>query len=187
MQIVLLRHGEPLIDKQGRITAAQFGHWLKQYDMAGLKPNNHIPSASFEIAAQSQCIVCSHLPRSIESAYGLGLKTIHHQDALFKECEMPYWNKAGISLSKMNWSILFRVLQIIGHSPHAESLADIRHRADQCVSELISLAQQHNKVLFVGHGAIIWFIHRRLKRLGWYCPKKAPRHYWQFGVYQPTP
>lgn len=72
---------------------------------------------------------------------------------------------------------------VMGYSANGESISEGRERARLCAERLAEMAAEHGRVVFVGHGSLIWFIARRLKDAGWSGPKKSPRKYWDFGVY----
>ena len=183
MQIVILRHGKPKIADHGKLTASGFGRWVAAYNQAGID-TTHAPSPE-AIARARACsvVVCSHLPRSLESAAALGIGNIDVQDALFRECDMPHadWNHPKLSVSA--WSFVFRILQVLGYSSDAESFKEARHRAGCCALQLSELAQRHESVLFIGHGLLNRLVAKKLLRMGWVGPDSIGRDYWDFGVY----
>ena len=184
MEIILLRHGKPLIDNTVKMSPAEFGGWVKDYDRAGIDTNIAPPNSAKEKAHQSNCVVCSHLTRSIESARVLDLEKVHYTSELFRECEIPHANLEWPKLSALSWTVLFRVAQLFGYAPYCESHQQIKCRAQECTDQLAELSRTHKSVLFVGHGTLIWFIHKRLLRGGWTGPKAAARRHWEFGVYE---
>ncbi len=183
MEIVILRHGKPKIETSGSVSASGFGLWVDAYNKTGID-NTHAPSTN-AISQAKQCsiVVCSSLPRSIESANALGVKNIEVQNSMFRECEMPYANWSHPKLSVLVWSFVFRILQMLGYSSNAESFKEARERAHLCALRLCELAKKHESVLFVGHGSLNWLISRKLLRMGWVRSKNAGRGYWDYGVY----
>jgi len=184
VEIVLIRHGKPKIDSTEKLSPADFGKWVSEYNLAGLDTEHKPTDEALERAKQCCFTVCSTLPRSIESAEALNVEVVGIVSPLFRECEMPYFNWNYPKLSVASWSVIFRVLMLIGYSSNVESFRAIKMRAEQCASQLIELAEKHQSVLLVGHGAINWFIHKQLLRMGWSGPRKAGRTYWEFGVYK---
>lgn len=173
-----------MIGTHGKFSAFGFGQWVTAYNQAGIDLT-HAPSPnSIAQAKTSTVVVCSHFPRSLESAAALGVKHVEVQDALFRECEMPYADWSYPMLSVLSWSFVFRILQWLGYSPNAESFKQARQRAHHCALHLNELAQQHESVLFVGHGALNWLISKKLLRMGWVGPRNPGRHYWDYGVYR---
>lgn len=183
MKIVLLRHGQSTITSSERLSAADFGRWIKAYNIAGIAPRS-LPSVQAIAQARACAVtVCSNLPRSIESAMVLGVDNIAEQDALYRECEMPHAEWRVPKLSVKTWPYIFRMLQLFGYTFNSESIIEARQRAQGCTRRLCDLAQQNGSVLFVGHGSLNWLIARNLLRLGWAGPSHAGRKHWQFGVY----
>jgi broad specificity phosphatase PhoE len=183
VEIVLLRHGKPKINTAGRVSAADFGEWVSAYDMAGIDEEHKPENGAIQRAERCSFTVCSHLPRSIESARLLNIESPELVSPLFRECEMPYGNWKYPRLSKISWSVFFRVLQLVGYSSNSESYKAIKERSKKCANLLVELAKTHNSVLFVGHGTIIWFIHKHLLTMGWSGPQKSAKKHWEFGKY----
>jgi len=183
VEIILIRHGKPKIDILGKMSAADFGKRVIDYDQSGIDTEHKPTNEACKKAGECRFVVCSTLPRSIESARALNIKTPDIISHLFRECEMPYANWKYPKLTGDLWSALFRILQLAGYTSNAESYAAIKYRTKECINQLGELSQKHGSVLFVGHGAIIWLMHKQLLRMGWLGPKKSVRKYWEFGVY----
>lgn len=184
MRIVVLRHGMPKIDSSVRVTPAEFGLWVKRYDVAGIRDDCEPSQLAMSQVSQCAFVVCSNLPRSLESAKALGIESIGVCDASFREVGMPYANwhfpKAPLAV----WLVLFRLMWALGYSENAEPFKVAKKRARDCANRLAELAATHGTVLFVGHGSLNWLIARHLKAMGWSGPKSAPRKFWEFGVYR---
>jgi hypothetical protein len=184
LQIVLMRHGKPKIDKSLRVNAKGFGVWVEQYNAAGI--DHECPPSGFAVEQAAQCafIVCSNLPRSLESARALGIAHADICDPGFREMDMPHASWRFPRLPPGVWTIFFRLAWALGYSSNAESFAAAKERARQCAERLTDLASIHGTVLFVGHGSLNWFIARYLNGIGWSCPSSPPRKYWEFSVYR---
>jgi len=184
VKIVILRHGKPKIESCDRLSAFDFGQWVVAYNRAGLDWGYAPSPDALAQAKTCAAVVCSHLPRSIDSAAALGIKHIESQARLFRECEMPYadWNYPRLSV--FGWSLVFRILQVLGYSPKAESFKEARQRAGDCALRLGELAKKHESVLFVGHGSLNWLIAKKLLRMGWVGTSHGGRKYWEFSVYR---
>ena len=183
MEIVLIRHGKPKIDISGKMSASDFGKRVADYDRSGIDTEHKPTNEACERAKKCLFIVCSTLPRSIESARALNIENPDMTNHLFRECEMPYADWKYPALTGTSWAILFRILQLAGYTSNTESYKAIKHRVKECAEQLVKLSKKHESVLFVGHGAIIWFIHKQLLRMGWSGPQKSVKKYWEFGVY----
>jgi len=187
VKIVLLRHGKPEVENSGDLSAAGFGQWITAYNEAGIDIDHAPPRQALAQAKACSVVVCSHLPRSIESAWALGVTNIEVQDALFRECDMPYADWHYPRLSVPGWSSVFRILQLMGYSSNAESFREARQRAYSCALRLSALAANYESVLFVGHGLLNWLLAGNLLRMGWVGPRSIGRRYWDYGVYGHNP
>ena len=184
MEITIIRHGKSLNNTKARMSASGFGQWIDSYNHSGIDTRYAPSSHALAQAGTCATVVCSHLCRSIESARALGVLSIDVQDALFRECDMPYTHWKYPKLSVSGWSLLFRVLQMFGYSSNAESLKEAKLRAKRCALQLGQLANENGSVLFVGHGFLNWLIVRQLLRQGWVGPRHAGREHWSYGIYR---
>lgn len=182
MQIVLLRHGKPKIRTDIRVSAAEWGTWVEEYNAAGIDPAFPPPESAIQNVKSCSFAVCSDLARSSESALALGIERAVC-DSMFRELDIPHAGWRYPKLSLVAWAVLFRLIWALGYSANSESINDGRIRARLCAERLAAMAAEHERVVFVGHGTLIWFISRRLKKMGWSGPKKPPREHWGFGVY----
>ena len=90
MRIVLVRHGQPDVPDPGKIRAGQLGAWIETYHVSGLAPGQLPPQATRKVAARCTRVLCSDLPRSVQSAWALGVASIHERNPLFREVGLPY-------------------------------------------------------------------------------------------------
>jgi len=182
MKITLLRHGKPAFELKGKVRARELGSIARSYDLSGIAD---LPLDETVLAVQgSQFVVCSHLPRSIESAKALGFSDIHLQDSLFGETTIPHFSRGSLSLPIGVWLVLLRVLWLFGFSKNGESFKQAKNRARLAADKLIDLAEMHHDVLLVGHGFINHFIAKELKQRGWQVSSKPGRNYWEYGVFK---
>jgi broad specificity phosphatase PhoE len=182
MQITLLRHGKPDISQDQLIQPKKFGKWLDAYNDASLCLKNVPDSDILALAKKSKTVVCSDLPRSINSALRLGVKPIC-TEPLFREMELPYWSFPAPALPANLWTFLFRLCWFSGLTSKAESFKDAKIRAVRATDQLVKLVQEHHQIIFVGHGLLNWFIAKTLLENGWSGPKNPGKKYWQYGVY----
>ena len=184
MEIVIIRHGKSIVDTSGWVNALEFGECVKEYDNLGID-EEHLPSEEAIKKAEScNFTVCSTLARSLHSAKLLNIESPDLIGSLYRECELPYTNWKRIKLSKTTWPIVYRILQILGYSPNAESYKEAKIRSEEVAIELEKLAMNHGSVLFVGHGALSWLLHGHLLSMGWSGPNKSVRDHWDFRVYR---
>ena len=184
MEIVIIRHGKSLSNTLGKVSASEFGTCAKEYDVMGVDENYPPSTEAIEKARSCKFTVCSDLERSLHSARLLEIEKPDLISPLYRECEIPYTNWDFPKMPKTVWPIIFRLLQIIGHSPNAESYKEIKKRAKVCADQLVELAHRHGSVVYVGHGALSWVLHKNLHNMGWVGPKKSVRDHWGYGIYK---
>jgi len=183
MRIVLLRHGEPDVTDPGRLRAGEFHRWIDAYNSAGLKKASRPSAEALAVAADCATVVCSDLPRSVESAKALGIEKIDYVDPLFREAGLPYADFPSPRLPPELWAAWFRVLWLCGYSPNSESIREAKSRAAECTGRFQAWSAKGTPVLLVGHGLANRFIARELLAAGWSGPENPGRRYWEFGEY----
>lgn len=184
MKIILLRHGKPIIPSLKKISALDFSNWVSEYNAAGLCPTSKPEKHARNCANECNAIVCSALPRSLESAKSFNNKNIHLSDPIFNEAGLPVASWKTIKLSPKTWAIIFRILWLSGYSKNSESFKDAKIRALKSVHKLTEISQKYGSVLFVGHGVYNRILANELRRSGWSGPKNPGVEHWSFGVYE---
>lgn len=184
MKIVILRHGKPDLPVIDKLKACELHKWIESYNSAGINQNQIPPATAIEIAASCNAVVCSDLPRSIQSAGALNIKHIHFSESVFREIGLPYASRNSPRLSPILWVALFRSLWFLGYSSNGESFRSSKLRARAGTEMLKKVALEYGSVLFVGHGLINHFIAKELLSHGWQGPKSPGKRHWEFGVYQ---
>jgi len=184
MKIILLRHGKPKTPPIFNMTALEFSKWVEQYDLSGLCPSSQPETNTVFVANSCNAVVCSELPRSIESSSVLGIKTITLTSRKFNEAGLPITEYGHLKLSPRIWVIILRVLWLLGYTKKSESYKDAKIRATESVKTLTALAKTHSSVLFVGHGVYNRLLAKELISLGWVGPKSPGSKHWSFGVYK---
>ncbi len=183
MKIILLRHGKPDFKIPKYIASKDISKAIDLYNKAGIANDSIPPQESINIAKNAKVIVCSHLPRSLQSAQKLTEKKIYLSDQLFREASLPSSNSLFPKLPPMAWFTIFRILWLLGYTQNGESVTITRQRAKQATKKLIEIAQQHQSVLLVGHGVFNHFIATELKKQGWKASKKSPQKHWEYTSY----
>jgi len=184
MEIILLRHGKPDVSIDSRISIRQLSPMIAAYNNSGVSQS--APAASINIAQSCEHIVCSDLPRSIQSAQRLGLKHIHVSSPVFREVDLPVSVWPSPKMSAYFWFAFFRLIWFMGHRAKGESLSAARVRAATGMRELTQLAQTHGRVLLVGHGLLNQFIAKQLLANGWQGPRHPGSKHWEYSCYKYT-
>lgn len=180
MEIILLRLGKPTLELKGNLNSNEFKKLVIAYAQSGIKDS---APKQLKERFDSHYIVCSDLERSIQSAKSIGVKEIHLIDPLFKESDIPYFEQRYIKLPVAVWIVLYRLMWFFGFSKNGESFVAARNRAYAATSKLMTLAEEHDKVLLVGHGLMNRIIAKRLCVNNWTGPTSPGKKYWEFGVY----
>jgi len=182
MQITLLRHGKPEFELTGTARACDLNEIARSYDLCGItdKP----PSETVMAAKKHKVVVCSVLPRSLQSANALGFTKIHSATSLFNETSIPHFSQGSVKLPINIWIVLLRILWLCGFSKNGESITSAKQRGKLAAQELIKLAERNERVLLVGHGLINHFIAKELLDNDWIGPKRSGRNYWEYSIYR---
>lgn len=144
----------------------------------------HKPSQqAVEVANSCITVVCSDLPRSVESAHVLGVN-VDFIESMFREIELPHGSFPSPRLPPKFWMALFRLLCFFGYSSNGESLREAKLRASKGTQRLKEIAANNGSVLLVGHGFVNRFIAKELVSNGWQGPANPGRQFWEFGVYE---
>lgn len=180
MEIILLRHGEPELELKGFISAKEFKNLVKQYNDAGIRDE---PPEKLKKYFKSYYVICSNLERSIQSAIKLDINRINLTDNLFKEADIPHYDRGFIKLPVGIWLIFFRIMCLFGFSQNGESFIQAKKRAVNAVKMLTALAEENEKLIIIGHGLMNRLIAKQLITEGWKGPVSPGKKYWQFGQY----
>ena len=183
MHIILLRHGKVNYPPLTILSASSFSEWVASYDSNELDVSSKPTDEAMTLAKQANAVVCSVLPRSLESAKVLKIENATLNHAIFNEAGLPIANWKFPRLPVRIWAIIFRLAWFLGYSANSETLNEAKVRSSQAANKLIEMAEEHKSVLFIGHGIINYFIAYELRKLGWQGPKKPSRKYWGFGVF----
>ena len=180
-----MRHGEPDTTMlSSKISSQEFLECLEVYKGCGILDVSKPEDTMIELFSGFKTIVSSDLKRSIDSAILLSPRNNLIIDPMFREIEDTFISIPFLKLSPRAWSNIFILLWFIGMFELKEAFRDGKTRAKNCASKLVSLAEEHGKVLFVGHGFINTYIAKELSVLGWNGPKIPSKSYWNYGVYQ---
>jgi hypothetical protein len=184
MKIVILRHGKPVTPSLRKLSASAFSDWVHEYNVAGLCPTSQPTDHVIKHADECNAVVCSALPRSVESAKAFNNKGFFFLDPIFNEAGLPVANWQAMKLPPQIWAVVFRVLWLLGYSNNSESLKETKSRASKAVERLSDIARKYESVLFVGHGVYNRILANELRRHGWLGPKNPGSKHWEFGVYE---
>lgn len=183
MEIILMRHGKPVLDRTGRITAAEMAQWIEHYNLSEVEHEN-IPIASVKLADTAAIIVASTASRALSSVRALG-HTVSVTDAVFCEAPLPFALWHFPRLPPYVWAAFFRLLWLFGYSRCSDSVQVTKVRAERAAQKLITLAKD-GPVLLVGHGIMNHLIAKELITLGWTSSTMQKSKYWSASAYVST-
>jgi broad specificity phosphatase PhoE len=184
MEITLLRHGKPDIPSLNKLSASAFTYWIQDYNAAALSATSKPTPEALAGARVSNAIVCSKLQRSIDSAKALDAEKLMLSSSMFNEAGLPSANWHSLKLSPKIWAVLFRILWLLGYSKNSESFTKAKNRATEAARVLTELANEHEKVIFVGHGVFNRIIATELRKNGWAGPRNPGSQHWGYRVYK---
>jgi broad specificity phosphatase PhoE len=184
MRITLLRHGQPDFEWKRSVRGCDLRRLERAYDSAGII--GIPPEETRKLVKLHKFVVCSDLPRSIQSAEALGASAIHISSPIFREMTLPFFDNSPIKLPLKAWAVILRGLWFLGFSRNTESIAAAKARARMVSSKLIELAAEHRSVLFVGHGFLNHYVAKELQAANWAGPRSPGKKYWEFGTYEYT-
>lgn len=184
MEIILIRHGKPIIPPLKKVNPPEFSEWVKSYNHSGLCSTSKPSVEAVKISGKCNAIVCSDLPRSIESAKALEIEAVTLTSSKFNEAGLPVANWHFPKLSPKTWAVIFRIFWFFGYSRNSESFKEAKARASEAANILKELAVTNTTVLFIGHGVYNRMVANELNSTGWLGPKSPGSKHWSFGVYK---
>lgn len=184
MEIILVRHGKPVIPSLNIMCPSVFAEWVESYNASGLSHASTPTEEVIFIVSKCKAIVCSELLRSIDSARALKVEPITLKSSIFNEAGLPIANWDLPKLSPRVWAVIFRILWFFGYSRNSESYKEAKIRASVAANILQKLAEKHTRVLFVGHGVFNRMIANELNASGWPGPKMPGTKHWSYSVYK---
>ena len=167
MQIILIRHGEPDLDKKGWRKRDGAIRFIQDYDSAGVVPFATHPVCNASVKAGA--IVHSTLPRARETAelaFG-GSFTLEGREQ-FVEFGRKVMKFCNVSMPLKCWTTTSRLLWFMGMNDRdIESFRQARARARENAAFLTGRAEKDQQVILVAHGLHNRYVRKYLKNLGW--------------------
>ncbi|WP_082920833.1 histidine phosphatase family protein [Pseudomonas sp. GR 6-02] len=183
-EIILMRHGQPDLAVQDKVSARDMKRWIEQYDLSEII-DQPAPQSSVALARTARMIVSSSAPRALTSVRALGLQASVVDD-MFCEAQLPHGRWTLPRLSPFTWAFILRVLWLCGFSGKVESASKARMRANTAAQRLQSLADE-GPVLLLGHGIMNRMIAKHLEATGWIRHTSNGNQYWSATAYRMKP
>lgn len=166
-QIVLIRHGEPILDKKSARSRKGMKQYIYDYDTAKVHSFSNSP-VDFRVGV-IDTIYASPIVRAKDTANKLfGGKLIIAEDSLFREFEREVFPLPIIHLRPKTWGILSRIPWLLGlQSRNIEGFGNAKRRAKKDVVFLEQKANQSERVALVAHGFLNRYLSKYLQKEGW--------------------
>lgn len=167
-QIILVRHGEPAINKKGWRNNKQAMQFIQAYDTVKVVPIKNIPVCPSSIHAKK--IYHSHLQRSKNTAVQIFNDTIFNLIEMkrFREFERKIPKSLNIKLPLKVWLFFSRTLWFMGlNNRSIESFKKAKKRAKKNAAFLSKQADNKPQVFLVAHGLHNRFVAKYLQKMGW--------------------
>lgn len=166
IQIILIRHGNPEINRNGWFSHKAAKNYIVAYDTVGVKSFEDPPVVleSYETVK----IYSSSLFRAYDTALKVfGNNVDIKLDSAFIEFQREIV-PLPIILPIKGWTGLSRFFWMIGlHSSYVPSFRSEKSRAERDAVFLQKAAMENKKVILVAHGFLNKYIARYLKNMGW--------------------
>lgn len=184
-QIVIVRHGQPNLDRTQRMDHHGYRAWWAEYDRAHLHPDERPSDRLLKLAEQSDVFFASTLPRAIHTAQMVARGREIITDPVFIEAPLPpppIWGKRRPG----HWGVWSRAAWWMGRHDGMESRADAELRAEAAVATLTARALRGENVLLCAHGWFNRMMRPVLKRQGWREVENRGDSYWSYRRYEKT-
>ncbi len=166
-QIILIRHGEPDLNKKGWRNRNEAIIFMQQYDSAIVLPFAKRPINVDRIPIDT--ILHSSLPRARNTAQqAFGEIKVLIQDSNYREFERKALKWPNMKMPTKFWTTGSRILWLMGlNDKNIESFRQARKRAKFNAEILTIKASQEGMVILVAHGLHNKYVKKYLKKLGW--------------------
>lgn len=184
--IVLARHGEPVLSRKVRLSAAEYRKFWADYEVLGILPGQTPPGHLMEFVGRAGRLISSTRLRSIESARALAGDREFANDPLYIEAPLPppAWPD-WIRLKPPVWGFIARFWWwFFNHHEGQETRRQALVRADQAADTLISCASLGEDVVVLAHGFFNFMIGLALRRRGWRLVHRHGYKYWSTRRYE---
>lgn len=166
-QIILLRHGEPALNKKGWRKRKEAIQFVRAYDSVGVYPPAFTPVCL--TSNELPTIYTSSLNRSISTAKQVFQEEqVQVSDSLFREFERKIFAFPNIKLPLNWWLVGSRVFWFMGlNKKGVESFSQAKKRARLAAAFLQKDALANGKTLLVSHGLLNHYLVKYLEKEGW--------------------
>ena len=166
-QIIIIRHGEPAMNKKGWKNRQEAIRYTEMYDSVGIYDIEQKPIC---LRVQDiDTIFTSQLPRAIDTYEKTFENSIPKRSMnLFNEFERKVIKFPNIKLPRQFWTVTTRIVWMMGFNHKGiESFSNAKKRASDAANYLDNNAKIHGKTVLFAHGFLNRYIKRYLKKSGY--------------------
>ncbi|BES84399.1 hypothetical protein PEC302110_14960 [Pectobacterium araliae] len=182
MKIILIRHGKPDVDITKKLSSNEMALWIDDYDKSEVSENPP-PYLFINGNVGKSFFIASSLPRTLTSLEMMGINP-DMIDPIFREAQLPSFNRSLLRLSPMTYIFIFRMLWLVGFSKNVESYYSAKLRSKLAATKLINFTQKEKSVSLMGHGIMNRMIGSQLERKGFRKTKTLGKNYWELTIYE---
>lgn len=176
-QIVLIRHGEPALKKDGWVNRPTAQAFMRAYDIVGVCPFSEPPLQLRPDEVDT--VWTSNLGRAMHTAeLAFGNLTTTSALPLFREFERKVFAFPNMRLPLRFWVVASRILWLIGANDSGiESFKEAKARAEKASSFLERQALAKGKTVLVAHGFLNRYLVKTLEKRGWTIIREGGSEY----------
>jgi len=166
-QIILIRHGEPDLDKKGWRNRKEATQYMMDYDSVGVVPFSQGPICTNDNPITN--VFHSSMPRAkhtTQLAFGDQFTLIENSD--FREFGRKNMKFCNIRLPLKFWTGGSRILWLLGlNDKGIETYKEARNRTQSNAHFLAKQSCIDQHIILVAHGLHNKYLEKYLKRMGW--------------------
>ncbi|MCD4729135.1 MAG: histidine phosphatase family protein [Bacteroidales bacterium] len=165
--VILIRHGEPDLDKKGWRNRDEAIRYMQNYDSATVIPFSNKPLRLEDIPVDT--IIHSSLPRARHTAQlAFGGSMVLMEDCNYREFERKTMRWCNIKMPTKCWTSGSRILWLLGlNDNNIESFGEAKDRAKNNAAGLAFQASIDGMVILVAHGLHNKYVKKYLRKAGW--------------------
>jgi hypothetical protein len=166
-QIIIIRHGEPAMEKKGWKNRNEAKEYMEMYDSVGVYNFEQKPVCLR--GNDLKFVYTSNLPRAINTAEkttGDSIPIVNM--ALFNEFNRKVICFPNIRLPRAFWSVSSRLMWMVGfNNKGIDTFREEKNRSKRAAFFLDNQAENTGKALLFAHGFLNKYVKRHLKNLGY--------------------
>ncbi|MCG8475953.1 MAG: histidine phosphatase family protein [Cytophagales bacterium] len=180
-QIILLRHGEPDLKKEGWRNRREALSFMRAYDSVGVK---RIVRKPFALRTGTvRRVFHSSMQRARHTAEQLFSEYQLEESASFREFERKPIVFFNVPMPTSFWVGSSRFFWLMGFNSHGiESVGDARRRTRINAYFMSEISKKEKTVVLVAHGLHNRELARYLKRMGWEMVYNSGDEYLSFKI-----